>query len=47
MSYPYASLFQPLTIGKLTLKNRFCVGPLTLPSVFGPYGEFSRRPGLF
>lgn len=42
MSYPYEPLFRPLRIGKtLELKNRFCVGPLTLPSVFGPFGEFS------
>ncbi len=42
MSYPYASLFQPLRLGsKLTLKNRFCAGPLTLPSLFDPHGAFS------
>lgn len=42
MSYPYAPLFTPLTLGKsLTIRNRFCAGPLTLPSLHGPYGEFS------
>ena len=42
MSYPYSPLFQPLKLGKnLTIKNRFCVGPLTLPSLHGPFGEFS------
>lgn len=41
MSFPYAPLLQPLQIGKLTLKNRFCAGPLTLPSLHGPFGEFS------
>ena len=42
MSYPYSPLFQPLRLGsKLTIKNRFCVGPLTLPSLHGPFGEFS------
>lgn len=38
----YTPLFQPLTLGKhLTIPNRFCVGPLTLPSLHGPFGEFS------
>ena len=41
MASPYTPLFQPLSIGKLTIKNRFCVGPLTLPSVFDPHGAFS------
>ena len=42
MSYPYAPLFTPLTLGKtLTIQNRFCAGPLTLPSLHGPFGEFS------
>ncbi len=42
MSYPYSPLFQPLRLGKrLTIKNRLCVGPLTLPSLHGPFGEFS------
>ena len=39
MSYPYSPLFQPLKLGKnLTIKNRFCVGPLR--------GILRRRPGL-
>lgn len=38
----YTPLFQPLKLGKdLTIQNRFCVGPLTLPSLHGPFGEFS------
>ncbi len=37
----YKALFQPLKLGSLTIKNRFCVGPLTLPSLHGPFGEFS------
>lgn len=41
MSYPYSALFQPLQLGSLTLKNRFCAGPLTLPSLFDPQGAFS------
>ena len=43
MTFPYAPLLQPLQIGKLTIKNRFCVGPLTLPSLHGPFGEFSEN----
>ncbi len=41
MSTTYSPLFQPLQIGSLTIKNRFCAGPLTLPSLHGPFGEFS------
>lgn len=41
MSLSHSALFQPLTINKTTFKNRFCVGPLTIPTVFGPFGEFS------
>lgn len=37
----YEALFQPLKLGSITIKNRFCVGPLTLPSLHGPFGEFS------
>lgn len=38
----YAPLFQPLKLGRrLTVSNRFCAGPLTLPSLFGAHGEFS------
>ncbi len=51
-TFLYAPLLQPLQIGKLTIPNRFCAGPLTLPSVHGPFGEFSQdglwpttRPG--
>ena len=25
----------------MTIQNRFCAGPLTLPSLQGPFGEFS------
>lgn len=41
MSGSYAPLFQPLTIGGMTVKNRFAVAPLSLPSLFGPYGEYN------
>ena len=42
MSYQYTPLLQPLQLSKkLTIKNRYCVGPLTLPSLHGPHGEFS------
>ena len=42
MSFPYEPLLQPLQLSKkLTIKNRYCVGPLTLPSLHGPHGEFS------
>lgn len=41
MSFRYAPLLEPLTIGSMTIKNRFCEGPLTLPSLQGPFGEFS------
>ncbi len=41
MAYPYEHLMQPFQINQITIKNRFCVGPLTLPSVFGPFGEYS------
>ena len=41
MNQKYNPLFTPLKIGCVTIKNRFCAGPLTLPSVFGPFGEFS------
>ena len=41
MTVSHAPLLQPLKIGRMTLKNRFCVGPLTLPSLHGPFGEFS------
>ncbi|MBQ9852373.1 MAG: FAD-dependent oxidoreductase [Ruminiclostridium sp.] len=42
MSFVYEPLLQPLQLNsKLTIKNRYCVGPLTLPSLHGPHGEFS------
>ena len=41
MTQDTSALFQPLTIRKTTFKNRFCVGPLTIPTVFGSFGEFS------
>lgn len=41
MRQKYHPLFTPLKIGGITIKNRFCAGPLTLPSLFGPFGEFS------
>lgn len=30
-----------MKIGSVEIKNRFAAGPLTLPSLYGPYGEFS------
>lgn len=42
MAFQYDPLLQPLKLGSLTIKNRFCVGPLTLPSLHGPFGEFSQ-----
>lgn len=41
MAHSYEALLQPFQIGSVTIKNRFCAGPLTLPSVFGPFGEYS------
>lgn len=41
MSFLYEPLFRPLGIGAMTIQNRFCAGPLTLPSLQGPFGEFS------
>lgn len=41
MTFIHAPLLQPLRLGSLTIKNRFCAGPLTLPSLQGPFGEFS------
>lgn len=41
MEYPYEHLMKPFQINQVTIKNRFCVGPLTLPSVYGPFGEYS------
>ena len=37
----YDSLFQPLRIGSMEIPNRFCVGPLTLPSLHDAFGAFS------
>ena len=41
MSHRYEPLLQPLDIGAMTIKNRFCAGPLTLPSLSDPVGAFS------
>ena len=41
MTFIHAPLLQPLRIGAMTIQNRFCAGPLTLPSLQGPFGEFS------
>ena len=41
MTFIHDPLLQPLRLGSLTIKNRFCAGPLTLPSLQGPFGEFS------
>ena len=31
MTFIHAPLLQPLRIGAMTIQNRFCAGPLTLP----------------
>lgn len=41
MATRYDVLFRPLQIGPVTIKNRFCVGPLTLPSLFDGNGAFN------
>ena len=37
MTFIHAPLLQPLRIGAMTIQNRFCAGPLTLPSLQGPF----------
>ncbi len=39
----YAKLFEPMKIGKLTIKNRISMAPLGLVSMCGPQGEFTKR----
>ena len=41
MNKAYPNLLRPMKIGSVEIKNRFAAGPLTLPSLYGPYGEFS------
>ena len=38
-TFLYAPLLQPLQIGKLTIPNRFCAGPLTCPRSTAPLGS--------
>lgn len=41
MSQKYPNLSSPMEIGGVRIKNRFCVAPMQLGSLMGPYGEFS------
>ncbi len=37
----FEHLLSPIDIGKVTIKNRFCMGPIGLPQAFGSRKEFS------
>jgi len=41
MSVKYQKLFEPLTVGKLTLKNRISMAPLGMVAMADPCGGFS------
>ncbi len=43
MSKCYQDLFEPITIGKLTIKNRFSMAPLGMVSMSDPYGGFTQK----
>jgi 2-enoate reductase len=43
MSGKYQKLFEPITIGKLTLKNRFSMAPLGMIAMSDPYGGFTQK----
>lgn len=44
MSRKYMHLNKPLTIGSVTIKNRFIVAPMdTGPTLLGPDGEFNEN----
>lgn len=43
MSGQYQKLFEPITIGKLTLKNRFSMAPLGMIAMSDPYGGFTQK----
>jgi 2-enoate reductase len=43
MSGPYQKLFEPITIGKLTLKNRFSMAPLGMVAMSDPHGGFTQN----
>lgn len=42
MTTKFAALFQPLKIGSVTIKNRFCVGPMG-HDIYGSRGEYSEQ----
>lgn len=41
MSQKYKNLTSSMKIGSITVKNRFCLAPMQLGSLMGPFGEFS------
>ncbi len=41
MSQKYKNLTTSLKIGSITVKNRFCLAPMQLGPLMGPFGEFS------
>lgn len=43
MSEPYQKLFEPIAIGKLTLKNRFSMAPLGMVAMSDPHGGFTKQ----
>lgn len=43
MPNPYQKLFEPLTIGKLSLKNRFSMAPLGMVAMSDPHGGFTNN----
>jgi 2-enoate reductase len=43
MSSKYQKLFEPLTVGKLTLKNRFSMAPLGMIAMADPCGGFTEN----
>ena len=47
MSGKYQKLFEPLTVGELTIKNRISMAPLGMIAMADPCGGFYRkRPGI-
>lgn len=43
MTTPYQKLFEPITIGKLTLKNRFSMAPLGMVAMSDAQGGFTQK----
>ncbi|MDD4047508.1 MAG: 2-enoate reductase, partial [Clostridia bacterium] len=43
MSKKYQKLFEPLTVGKLTIKNRFAMAPLGMVAMADPCGGFTEN----